>query len=360
MERLLRATGVTAGLLCNGHALRLLSAPRGESSGWLDFKVADMAQTAGRPICAALRLLLGTAAAADAARASERLAALLGDSRDSRTRSQRSSPSRCCTRCTSCCAASRPRMRPRAARCCARVLADRPDDVYRALLTVILRLVFLLYAEEREMLPADDDVPPRLLLARRRCTSACARTPRSTPTRWTSATAPGRSCSPCSAWSTTARRRRRQLPARHGELFDPDRYPFLEGRPSAGGRQSHERIEPPLVPDGTVSRVLEKLLVLDGERLSYRALDVEQIGSVYETMMGFRLSQATGRSVAISAGRRRGAPTRRPRRELLAVEAGKRAKWVRTSAEPQATRRRSAPRSRTPRPSTRCTQRWRL
>ena len=35
-------------------------------------------------------------------------------------------------------------------------LADQPDDVYRALLTVILRLVFLLYAEERDMLPEDE------------------------------------------------------------------------------------------------------------------------------------------------------------------------------------------------------------
>ena len=35
-ERLLRGTGVPAGLLCNGTALRLISAPRGESSGWMD------------------------------------------------------------------------------------------------------------------------------------------------------------------------------------------------------------------------------------------------------------------------------------------------------------------------------------
>jgi len=55
-----------------------------------------------------------------------------------------------------------------------------------------------------------------------------------------------------------------------------------------------ERIDPPLVPDGTIYRALEKLLVLDGERISYRALDVEQIGSVYETMMasGWRLQLA--------------------------------------------------------------------
>ncbi len=113
-----------------------------------------------------------------------------------------------------------------------------------------------------------------------------------------------------------------RLPKRHGVLFDPDRFPFLEGRPAGGARQIHERIEPPLVPDGTIYRALEKLLVLDGERISYRALDVEQIGSVYETMMGFRLETATGRSVAIKAaeeagradgGRPRGAARASPR-----------------------------------------------
>ncbi len=75
------------------------------------------------------------------------------------------------------------------------------------------------------------------------------------------------------------------MPARRGVLFDPDRYKFLEGRSRHGARSTVERIEPPLVPDGTIHRALEKLLVLDGERISYRALDVEQIGSVYETMV---------------------------------------------------------------------------
>ena len=35
-------------------------------------------------------------------------------------------------------------------------LAEHPDEVYRGLLTVVLRLVFLLYAEERDMLPEDE------------------------------------------------------------------------------------------------------------------------------------------------------------------------------------------------------------
>ena len=78
------------------------------------------------------------------------------------------------------------------------------------------------------------------------------------------------------------------------------------------------------MPDGTVYRVLEKLLVLDGERISYRALDVEQIGSVYETMMGFRLETATGRSLAIKPQAGMGAPTTIDLDALLDVDAGKR------------------------------------
>jgi hypothetical protein len=80
MERLLRQSGVPAGLLFNGRALRLLSAPRGESSGWIDFRMPDMVQAAGRPISIALRLLLGQARLLSMPRG-QRLAALLEDSR---------------------------------------------------------------------------------------------------------------------------------------------------------------------------------------------------------------------------------------------------------------------------------------
>ena len=53
-----------------------------------------------------------------------------------------------------------------------------------------------------------------------------------------------------------------------------------------------------------------------GERLSYRTLDVEQIG-VYETMMGFRLEVACGATIASSRRRntaRRSGEPRRPAR----------------------------------------------
>ena len=136
-----------------------------------------------------------------------------------------------------------------------------------------------------------------------------------------------------------ARSGKMALPPRHGALFDPDRYRFLEGRGAGGARQIHERVEPPWLPDGTIYRVLEKLLVLDGERISYRALDVEHIGSVYETMMGFRLETAVGRSAAIRAAKKHGAPATVDVEALLREAPASRARWIRDHTDRKLTDR---------------------
>ena len=79
--------------------------------------------------------------------------------------------------------------------------------------------------------------------------------------------------------------------------------------------------------------MLEKLLVLDGERISYRTLDVEQIGSVYETIMGFRLETATGRSVAIKPAKKLGAPYTVDLDALLAQPNASRKRWLQERAD---------------------------
>ena len=129
MERLLRHTGVPAGLLFNGLALRLISAPRGESSGWLDFRVADMIRTAGRPICTALRLLLNQRRLLSLPRG-QRSRRCWRTAASTRTRSASAWPNRCCTRSTSCCAASRRRTIP----------ADESEIVYARRLVAQRRL----------------------------------------------------------------------------------------------------------------------------------------------------------------------------------------------------------------------------
>jgi hypothetical protein len=87
----------------------------------------------------------------------------------------------------------------------------------------------------------------------------------------------------------------------------------------------------PAISDDVVEQVLTKLLVLGGQILNYRALDVEQIGSVYEGIMGFQVEAASGPSLGI---------THRPARqkititvvvnaeELLAQAGSKRATWL--------------------------------
>jgi hypothetical protein len=79
-----------------------------------------------------------------------------------------------------------------------------------------------------------------------------------------------------------------RLPALGGSLFDPDRFPFLEGR--AVGTSWRDVPAVPLPIDNrTVLMLLTALQVLEqrggAQLLSYEALDVEQIGHVYEGLL---------------------------------------------------------------------------
>ena len=326
MERLLRHTGVPAGLLFNGLALRLISAPRGESSGWLDFRVADMIRTAGRPICTALRLLLNQRRLLSLPRG-QRLAALLEDSRKYQNEVSERLAQQVLHALHELLRGFQAAHDLSGRKLLEQPLEDGPDDVYRALLTLVLRLVFLLYAEERDMLPQDATFLHAYSLAalHARLREDAALHPDTMDQRY------GAYAQLLVLFRMVhdgARLGAMTLPPRRGALFDPDRYRFLEGRGGSGARQIHERIEPPLVPDGTICRVLEKLLVLDGERISYRALDVEHIGSVYETMMGFRLETATGRAAAIRAAKKHGAPATVDIEALLREAPAGRARWI--------------------------------
>ena len=337
-ERLLRGTGVPAGLLFNGAVLRLISAPRGESSGWMDFRVTDMSLTAGRPLCSALRLLLSEQRLLALPRG-QRLAALLEDSRKYQNEVSERLSEQVMHALYELLRGLQAAHDASGGALLRDPLGDEGDrdDIYRGLLSVILRLVFLLYAEERGMLPEDGTFIRHYSLTGlyQRLREDAALHPDTMEQRF-------------GAWAQLlvlfrlihdgARAHRTGgavvLPERHGDLFDPDRYPFLEGRhETAGARQTTGRVEPPLIADGAVYRVLEKLLVLDGERISYRTLDVEQIGSVYETIMGFRMEIATGRSIAIKPAKKLGAPSTVDLDALLEQPIGSRARWLQARAD---------------------------
>ncbi|MBB3571129.1 ATP phosphoribosyltransferase regulatory subunit [Rhizobium sp. BK491] len=156
-----------------------------------------------------------------------------------------------------------------------------PKELYEAGLTVMMRLVFILAAEERGLLLLGD---PRydafyalssLRMQLRADTEEILERRRS-------------------AWSRLLALFRGvyggidhpllRLPAMGGSLFDPDRYPFLEGRKKGTSWRS-DPAEPLPIDDRTVLLLLDAIQTFEGRTLSYRALDVEQIGHVYEGLL---------------------------------------------------------------------------
>jgi len=330
-ERLLRERRVPIGLLCNGTELRLVYAPRGETSGYIAFVVQHMCEVSGRPIFAALHLLLEEyrlfAAPPEAT-----LPAILAESR----RYQNLVSTRLSQQVLN---ALYELLRGFQAaddqshgELLADVLDEDPDHAYAGLLTVMMRLVFILYAEDRGLLATDAVYRDHysVLGLFKRLRADAQRHPDTMDQRF-------------SAWAQLltlfrlihdgASHGALRLPPREGHLFSPDRYNFLEGRPWRMVRVMGERIDPPRISDGVVYRVLQDLLILEGERISYRSLDVEQIGSVYETMMGFNLHVATGRSIALKPSKPHGAPTTIDLEALLQITPSKRAIWIRDRTE---------------------------
>jgi hypothetical protein len=331
-ERLLRESGVAIGLLSNGKALRLVYAPRGENSGTLTFPVSAMRETAGRPIVAALHMLLSGYRLL-AAPCEARLPAILKRSRDYQSRVSAALAEQVLDALYELLRGIQAADDRSQGALLREVLDGRPDEVYSGLLTVLMRLVFLLYAEDRGLMPGSDlyvrNYAVHGLFERLR--SDAERHPDTMEQRY-------------GAWAQLVALFRLvhdgcehtllKMPPREGHLFDPERFRFLEGRSRATEAASDGRpLRLPLVPDGTVYRVLAKLLLLDGQRLSYRTLDVEQIGSVYETMMGFRLERTTGTTIALRPAKPHGAPVPINLEALLATTAAERAKAIKASTD---------------------------
>ena len=115
---------------------------------------------------------------------------------------------------------------------------------------------------------------------------------------------------------------------RGGKLFDPDAFPFLQGQDTPADPPA-----PATVSDGCILRILDLLLSLDGEKLSYRTLDVEQIGSVYETVMGFTVETRPGPALAIRAGKNDRTPVFVDVAALTAKKGTERAKFLKEEAD---------------------------
>ena len=154
----------------------------------------------------------------------------------------------------------------------------KPREVYRGALTVMMRLVFLLYAEEQRLLPVASDLyasaysvtglhdqldAEQNLYGEEVGDRRAAAWPRLLAT--------------FAAVHGGCEHEAMRIPPYGGDLFAPARYPWLEHLP---------------VTDRVVHEILGALLILRrrggaAERLSYKGLDVEQIGHVYEGLLEF-------------------------------------------------------------------------
>jgi len=327
-ERILWEHNVPAGLLWNGTSLRLVYVPRGETSGHITFPLAAMCEVSNRPMLSALKLLLSPERLWTLP-AKQRLPTILEESRRYQNQVSTELAEQVLGALAELLKGFQAADEHARGGLLGEVLRDDPDEVYGGLLSVLLRLVFILYSEDRGLLPDDDLYRDGYSVTRlfERLREDAALNPDTMDLRfgaWGQLIALFRLIHDGGAY-LNENGEGVKLPKREGQLFNPDTYAFLEGRRWKVLRQ--EKAPIPRVSDGVVYRVLERLLLLDGQRLSYRTLDVEQIGSVYEGLMGFRLERADGPSIGV-----------RPQhvvidiKKLLEQKPAERAKWLKETA----------------------------
>lgn len=185
-----------------------------------------------------------------------------------------------------------------------KLISEIPESVlYESGLTVMMRLVFLFCAEERELIPTK----PFPVYEQNYSVSTISKQLRELADQHDEALLERR----YDAWPRLLSAFRAvygglqhddvHIPAYGGSLFNPDRFPFLEGR-QRGSSWRNTEASPLPVSNRTVLHLLEALQLLqikmpgggkaEARRLSFRALDIEQIGHVYEGLLDHTAKRA--------------------------------------------------------------------
>jgi hypothetical protein len=185
----------------------------------------------------------------------------------------------------------------------------------------MMRLVFLFSAEEKKLIPAQTDDEFYL---ENYAVSTILDSLRETADQHGEEILERRHDAWCRLLSTFravfggVQHERLKLPAYGGNLFDPDRFRFLEGRHEPKPREKpkswREELANPLpVNNRTVLHLLEALQLLqvrvpgggraEARRLSFLALDIEHIGQVYEGLLDHTAKRATEPMLGLAGSR---------------------------------------------------------
>ncbi|MDT0639893.1 DNA methyltransferase [Citrobacter werkmanii] len=177
-------------------------------------------------------------------------------------------------------------------------------ELYEAALAVMMRLVFLLSAEEQGLLLLGDEcyesnyaISTLRMQLRQEPSELLER-------RWDAWT---RLLSTFRAVYGGVEHEDLRLPALGSSLFDPDHFPFLEGR-TKGSNWKIDTAVPLPINNRTVLLLLESIQLFQGRTLSYRALDVEQIGYVYEGLLERTVKRAAEVTLELNATKKAQSP----------------------------------------------------
>jgi len=295
MMELLRATGVRLGLVTNGEQWMLVDAPRGETTGFISWYASlwfeeQLTLRSFRSLLSARRFF--------SVPDKETLEGMLADSvnEQQEVTDQLGYQVRRAVEVLIRSIDKADQERGRAL-----LQGIKESELYEAALTVMMRLVFLFSAEERGLLLLGDP-----LYDQHYAVSTLRAQLREIADQHGEEVLERRFDAWCRLLATFRavysgiQHDRLRLPAYGGSLFDPERFPFLEGRRDSAteNTESAEKSvneESPLpISNRTVLHLLEALQILrmpvpgggkEPRRLSFRSLDVEQIGHVYEGLL---------------------------------------------------------------------------
>ncbi|KQV20867.1 MULTISPECIES: DNA methyltransferase [unclassified Kitasatospora] len=163
-------------------------------------------------------------------------------------------------------------------------LPERRGEVYEAAVTVMMRVVFLLFAEERGLLPENQlfamgyGISDELDRLDARQHEEGDQALDATSLTW------HRLLATSEALFSGATFEDLRLPEYGGSLFDPLRFPFLTARNSQDALAI-------AVSDRVLLEVLRAVQIAQltggARRISFRDIDVEQIGYIYEGLLGY-------------------------------------------------------------------------
>jgi type I restriction-modification system DNA methylase subunit len=163
-------------------------------------------------------------------------------------------------------------------------LPENEQEPYEAAVTVMMRIVFMLFAEERGLLPVDQELYGGTYGVSGLLNDLEEEDRRDATSLDRSTAVWHRVLATSTALYAGATFEDMRMPAYGGSLFDASRFPWLYAHESEHGLNL-------VVHDRVMLHILRSIQIVrqnnQARRISFREIDVEQIGYVYEGLLGY-------------------------------------------------------------------------